>query len=192
MAHSGALTSTIDTAGHGEVPPEANPSIHLVYDKFPQECRFWLGLNRKGSLSPRDLLHSGDPKKIMTDCADLGTREEGNLMLTDAESQPPRFYLFVPIPGSSSDEISTWIKQIEVDLSPWQPDPVGIYLGTNGLTEARQSELILSIVQALVDRAKCRKIFMYCGAHGLNFVLQAALEARGILSRKGTDIDVYH
>jgi hypothetical protein len=167
-------------------------SIHLVHESPPSECHFWIGFNRPGILSPAELLKTQDVGSILRQSAESGTNESGNLLLTNIQDDIAKYFLLVPKPASLEEGLASWIDGVLSALTPWTPNPVGLYLSDRNLTEDVQSEVIQALVQELFLKSACRKIFLLCGPQGLNFLLSIALEIRAVLAHRDFSVDVYH
>lgn len=167
-------------------------SIHLIDELPPHGCNFWIGFNRCGDRAPADLLNLRDPARILFQSAESGTSEAGQLLLTDTESTPPGYYLLVPPPVGMGEELQIWRDDVISALAPWAPSAIGVYLREDSLGSEHLAEITRSLLQALCLQSECRKIYLLCGALGLNFLLQVAFDSRPALVQAGLECEVYH
>jgi len=167
-------------------------AIHLIPETDAQSECFWLGLFHKGSLTPPELLEHQSISELFNEAASKGLKEQGPVMLSDSNGNKTRFVYLLPEPPTDFDSKSKWVQQLVETVKSWAPPKVGIYLSKELLGKELTHELLIDILQNLIKTGKSTDYYLIPGAHGLNTILNSALEIKSKLSDDKLWVYVFH
>jgi len=183
---------------------EQRISIRLVTSRSKYRCGFWVGVSAEGSICPSALLNIDTIDSIFEEVTESGISQNGPLMLTDTNFSPPRYVYFTTAPGCldksedqnskafTDEQMEKWIDSVTSTISSWNPSELGIYLAPEILGNLNSIDLLQKLTEAAAKTSEIRDIYLLCGSHGSNSILNAAHQVRIDLQDCGFEVKVYH
>lgn len=172
------------------LPSQTPISIKIVHCDQQNDCNFWIGLSKPGSLSPHSVLETKALSKIFQLISSQGFRERGPMMISDTEQSPPRFFFMTPSPHAS-EELQAWTMLLSKTIASWNPSKIGLYFDPT--LSYIDSQLLLELsLKELILNCKVTDYRLFLGSHGLNSILNTALELKSTLVQQNIDLSVLH
>lgn len=179
------------SAGSAEPSPNlsfAEETRHrlVLYITRPEEvhnCHFWVGLYRQGALRATDLLSLPSIEDIYHCAATEGVRDQEPILVADTSNLPAKGFYLLPTHGrhqTDQAEIETMVQSIATALEAIKPQRVGLYFSPELMDKTSCGLLLKHCLLKLRD-ANTREFYLYAGAHGVNTVLNTALEVKMML-----------
>ena len=182
----GGDTTVVDVGG-----PRVT-TVRLVPTSQDAPCHFWIGLAPTGTQRPSDLMDQSDVGLLLAEAATKGVAENGPVMLSDTEAQPPRYVYLLPVPQPGFRERALWIDDLAHSLASWAPKAVGLYIAPELVKSGEAPELLLSILTALIAVAPTQEYYLLTGGYGLNAILNVALRLKSDLDGDSVRLAIYH
>ena len=167
-------------------------AIHLVNESAMPNCSFWVGLFQRGAMQPPEVLDAGDFSAIFQKAATEGLKEAGPIMLSDSMSSPARYIYLLPEPSSDELESDRMIPELVKTVQAWAPKKTGIYLAPELLTRQANHDLLFKILEKLISTVNTTDYYLVPGLHGMNAVLNTALEIKALCQSDDCGIYVFH
>src|SRR5688500_4848923 len=83
-------------------------ALRLVERDAEGQCQFWVGLCAPGNVPPGQLMAERDIATLFQIAAQKGVAESPPLLLTDAQSNPPRYVYLLGTPRDEFKERAMW------------------------------------------------------------------------------------
>ena len=175
-----------------DVKPERRTiAVNLVADGEVETCPFWIGLFRRGDLSAREINSIQSTGTILNKVVEQGVNENKSIMLADASLHPPRYIYLLPNEGNEGrfPEIAS---EVLPSIKAWNMDKIGIYLAPEALADEIGESCLANLITECVESNLMVDYYLYTGSHGLNVLLNQALNLKTELNAKQIDICVFH
>jgi len=188
------------SAGAAEPSPnfiaeEINPNRIVIYITRPEEasnCHFWIGLFRQGPLRPPQLLSCKSIDEIYDRAALEGLNDQEPILIADTSSAPARGFYFWPYQQANFNQSQTelMVNSLVTTLQAMRPKRVGIYFSPDLVSKVQAQDLIKQTILKIRE-TDSKEYYLYAGAHGINMVLNTALEIKAMLSDTN-EVLVFH
>lgn len=183
-------------------PPIGNPNdaaadspnllINIINDEHESDCKFWVGFYRTGTMKPFQLLEIERVQEVFEKASTTGLDISGPIMLTDSLAQGPSYYFLSPLPQTEQEMNAEWVSKLCDSILSWNIDNIGFYFGTE-LMRPNASQVILSkILRKAILLRRQGKFNLLIGTHGINTIINVALDLRHHLLSEGVHVFVYH
>lgn len=156
---------------------DADIHIHIVSsEKESQRCEWWVGIYRRGELSPQELVKRGALIELMRAAATVGINADGPIILVDPCLGKRKLFLETPVAADRSHE--TWIVAFADRLGLLnRHSPLGFYFAPESFGD--QAVAVMGdLMQALLSKSPGREYYLFTGEHGLYPVLDMALRLK--------------
>lgn len=167
-------------------------TIKLATKQTDTQCNFWIGLARKGELSPGSLLDKTDVAKVFEEAAQKGVSDDGPIMLSDTSVVPPRFVYLTQLPGTDFRERALWVTALVSMIKSWAPKTAGFYMAPELIEEHDSQELLSQVLRELILTTDSTDFYLLVGAHGLNKVLNTSLRLKLEIENETLNLLVFH
>jgi hypothetical protein len=170
-----------------------NIKISFVLDENESECNFWVGLTKKGTLHPHNLLDLKNTLEIFDQAASQGTLDEGPIMLSDSRQGTAKYIYLLPPPKLAESKFKPiWIQDLIKTVKSWSPECVGLYLSPNLLRDQKYNEFLKSILNTMINETQSLEYCILIGSINLNSVINSILSLRAELLEQKVNLSVYH
>ncbi|MFW7378346.1 MAG: hypothetical protein ACOH5I_06045 [Oligoflexus sp.] len=191
----GAVSAGVAEPSPHIIAEEVNPNRLVIYITRPEEaqnCHFWIGLFRPGPLRPPQLLTCETIDEIYDRAALEGLNDQEPILIADTSRMPARgFYLWPYQPKSFSQEQAEMMADsLVAALEAMRPRRVGIYFSPDLVNKSQAQDLMKQTILKM-RKTSSKEYYLYAGAHGVNMVLNTALEIKAMLADQN-EVLVFH
>ncbi|MBP6218770.1 MAG: hypothetical protein KA436_09305 [Oligoflexales bacterium] len=175
--------------------------LKLVGNGQEQPCHLWVGITRKGVLSPSDLINLRSVETILHEAAAQGTSSPCPLALADTTKTaqgPTLVYLTeLPNPHIGRQKVlekgaeESWVQQLYRAILDCSRERVGFYFSPEILGEDLAHNLLLRLLHLLIPNKKIKTYSLLIGSHGMNNILNTALDLKNLVA-KDYKIRIHH
>lgn len=166
----------------------------ILYVTRPEEahnCHFWVGLYRHGPLRAPRLLEFHSIDEIYDQAALEGLNDISPIFLADTSHLPAKGYYLLPVSQDKlKDQHEQMIQAIQVTLEAMRPNRVGFYFSPD-LVKKEGAQELLRLTLKSMSHAHTKEYYLYAGAHGVNTILNTALEVKKMLADQ-FEVIVFH
>lgn len=167
-------------------------AIRLVSTEAEAVCRFWIGLTKRGDLSPQALLEEADVGGIFEKASHRGLNQEPPILLTDTQLVPPRYVYLLGVPEDDFRARTLWTQELIKSLRTLAPKSLGFYLAPELFAARQRDELLAAVLREFVDAAMADEIYLFVGSYGLNALLSSVLRLKAEFESQLVKLLVYH
>lgn len=185
-----------------EEPQAASKNIELVnpsstervilYITRPEEtknCGFWIGLYKKGKLKPQDLYDHKNIDEVYYKAVSEGVDDDAPFLISNTETEIPEHFYLLPLDEIKQSQESV-IKHIFDTLKALAPKRAGFYFSRDLVDQETCLALLKKVILACKD-SPTKEFYLFAGKHGINSILNTALDAKQELSQS-FDVIVFH
>lgn len=175
--------------------PLEKVEIHLIHsEKDAVLCPLWVGVYRKGNMSPEELLDYKKVEEILEAAVHEGLDSDEVVVLAETrEERAPCKYFLVPIENEKVSESQRWLENLTAAISDWGEQSPGIYFSPELLGTELALKLLLMLMKHFIDQDKFTRINLLVGSHGMHSILNAALKLKVKLNEVSSkDVQIFH
>ena len=167
-------------------------TVRLIGSDDEADCNFWIGLFKKGHLSPASLHDAESVLDIIEKSAKEGITDDEPVMLTNCNYSPTRYTYLLPVPSESFKERAIWLGELTRTIKSWKLDKIGIYLDKSLIDSESANELILQTLREIIFQSSTSDFYIMIGKHGMNSVINAVLRLKEDVNPDTTQVYVFH
>lgn len=163
-------------------------------EKEARTCTFWVGVYRKGTLSPQQLMEHKKTGEILSAAVNEGVDCEEVLVLADTKNpQDSVVYFLAPIQNEKLADSHLWLDKLCDAICEWGPQAPGIYFAPELLGTDLSSKLLAHVLKILISKNKFSTLYLLLGSHGLHSILNAVLKLKNKVREESShEIYIYH
>lgn len=186
-------------ASEQELVFEKNPSqrteIFLISsEKEARSCSFWVGIFRKGTLVPQQLIELRKTEEILTAAVNEGINCEDPIVIAESkEDGRSAVYFLAPIQNEKLAESHLWLDKLCEAICAWGAEAPGLYFAPELLGSDLSSKFLMQVMKNLISKNKFSTLYLLTGSHGMHSVLNSALKLKSKLKEESTrEIIIFH
>lgn len=165
----------------------------IASEREARVCSFWVGVYRKGSLSPQELLAHKKTSEILTAAVNEGVDCQEPLVLAETTEGTSTVFFLAPIQNEKLSDSHLWLDKLCEAICEWGPKSPGIYFAPELLGTDLSSKLLSLIMKTLLIKNQFQTIYLLLGSHGIHPILNSVLKLKHkIKEESDTDIYIYH
>lgn len=166
--------------------------INIASSQQAMECRFWVGLYKRGELLPSQVCYADGVEDVLRQSAEKGLADSEALVISDALQEPPRYFYLMPAGSTCSFKEGEVLQDIINAISSWQPQKIGVYLAPDLLSSADQMDQLLRLLVSFVGRDMANEYYLWPGDYGFNAVLNTALKLKELVDSNAVEVRIWH
>ncbi len=169
-----------------------SPNRVILYITRPEEtknCNFWIGLFKKGSIHPSALYDFKSIEEVYYRAVTEGLDDAEPLLISNTEKFPPEHFYFIPH-ETFIHSPERLIAQILDTLSAMNPIRAGLYFSPDLINKAECLNLLKQVLISCKN-APTREFYLFAGKHGINSVLNTAIDVKHELLNQ-IEVLVFH
>jgi hypothetical protein len=174
--------------------PKRTEIYFISSEKEARTCNFWVGVYRRGALTPQALMQLKKTGDIMTAAVHEGVNCNEPLVLAETTTnQDSVVYFLAPIQNEKLADSHLWLDKLCEAICEWGPQSPGIYFAPELLGTDLSSKLLAQVLRLLITREKFSTIYLLLGSHGMHSILNSVLKLKSKLHEEcAQDIFIYH
>ncbi len=175
-------------------PPKRTEVYLLGSEKEAKACTFWVGVYRKGHLSPPQLIDLHKTAEILTAAVSEGINCEEALVLAETmEPNKATVYFLVPIQNEKLADSNLWLDKLCDTLCEWGPQAPGIYFAPELFGTDLASKLLLRVLKTLFLKERFTTFYLLLGSHGMHSILNSVLKLKAKLKEESNrEMIIFH
>lgn len=191
------VPATEPTSSRIQVPQElrvsagSHANVRLVSVNIETRCNYWISLYNQGSLAPADLIQGLQLEEIFDRACTEGANSQSPFVAVNTQSSgQPTYFYFSPPPRPENEDF--WLAETCQKAHSFRPQIIGIYLSPQVMNAERASSLLISLLKRFIEEKATSEFDLFIGRHGLNSILNSALEIKALMRAVGYEISVFH
>lgn len=194
-ARNGKLIAGLEHLSHlGKV--EVDLECHLVSNAKETDCQFWLGVFKKGSLSPSEVLSKETAEQSLAATGEKGIDSDEAILFSDCESGKTNYILLVPEISFTAQNIKTWLEKVFMSIDSIKPSIMGLYLPDSVFKIEDYKTLVKEFIayarKENSEHQKINRIYLHTAGHKYSDILNTSFEVKKHIGEEGIKVRVYH
>jgi hypothetical protein len=176
--------------GKENIDIEAN----LVSSTKNVTCKFWLGIYKKGEISPQEILSSSDFDSALDKASSKGLDSTDSILFSDCSDGETNFLLLVPDLDKESS-IEMWLENIFSSVNSIAPKSIGIHFGASLMNKEALLEKIYAFISKSIDgegKFKFNTLYVNTAGHSYQDLLNVIFDIKNRLSNKDLNLKFLH
>lgn len=173
---------------------EYDINCHLISSIEETQCKFWLGIYKKGTLEPSELFKSKGFDQILKTASKKGVSSKEPLLFSDCSDGETQYLLLVP-ELETSNSISSWLEQISKSITSISPKNIGIHFGVELMDKHALFQAIFAFLSDSLNLKKSmqlNQIFILTAGHDYKDVLNVIYKIKKELQGQDLAIKIFH
>lgn len=170
--------------------PNRTIKIQLAAQGMEEDCRFWVGLSKPGSLAVNPLLKSNTLEDFFTKAAGSGHLQNGPVLISNTDNGFAEYYYLLEPP--KKDDINDFVLTITKTIYSVAANKVGFYFAPEILSKDLFDQILPLTLKHVILGSSCSSFYLMLGRHGLDCLLNISLSLKKDLLAHKINLTVLH